>query len=57
MTPDDFNISEIEAVQVEFVECPECYGSGDINNGVVYFRCKRCFGTGMIEKESEGEHG
>ena len=53
MTPDDFNPAEIEAMQVEFVECPNCKGVGQLEAGPFIFRCNRCFGTGCVEKEGE----
>lgn len=51
----DFDSAKIEQMEVEFVECPNCKGVGQLEAGPFIFRCNRCFGTGCVEKEGEHE--
>ena len=45
------DVDEFEAVEPEFMDCPNCDGCGWANNGIIAFRCRRCRGTGEIVKE------
>ena len=49
---DDFDVEKIEQMEVELVPCPHCEGSGILFNGIIYWRCPKCSGTGEIVKEA-----
>jgi len=56
MIADDFNPSEIEQMDVEFVECPHCKGEGEVDNGIIRFTCPVCGGCEVMPiKEEEHE--
>lgn len=48
----EFDVAKIEQMEVEFKICPICDGSGIVFNGIIYWRCFRCDGTGEVEKEA-----
>jgi len=48
MTADDFNIAEIEQMEVEFEECPHCKGEGEVSNGIIRFTCPVCHGCEVM---------
>jgi len=56
MIADDFNISEIEQMEVEFETCPHCKGEGEVSNGIIRFTCPVCGGCEVMPiKEEEHE--
>ena len=47
----DFDVEKIEQMEVELGPCPACQGSGILFNGIIYWRCPKCSGTGEAVKE------
>lgn len=56
MTPDDFNPTEIEAMQVEFEECDNCEGVGITWKGIEAHNCPKCHGCCVVPVEKEEEY-
>lgn len=50
----EFDVEKIEKMEVEFETCSVCDGSGITFNGIIYWRCFKCDGTGDIPKKKEG---
>lgn len=46
----EFDVAKIEQIEVSLIPCPICSGGGMVFNGLFYYNCPKCFGTGEIEK-------
>ena len=53
VTPDDFDIAEIEQMEVEFITCPHCKGEGRVGNGIIKFTCPVCAGCEVVPVKKE----
>ena len=48
----DFDPAQIEQMDVNFEPCPACGGDGIVDNGIIYWECSMCFGTGEVEAKN-----
>lgn len=47
----EFDVAKIEQMEVEFETCPICQGCGMVFNGLIYYNCPKCYGTGEITRK------